>query len=1110
MNQKTYNYKAFISEIICILFIFGVLLFLFSSSVRAEYQYEVCESPQEAVVNVNESHATDSNEIYYPPAGLDIGNDRIIGVRAIWYDNGGDWDYRARVRLVDKETGESSISTNITNACNASPNPRKCTGFTPCIDVCTPNPHNRHDFYIPDWQSNRLSIKELRLATWIDFTDQTILEVVKLRWVYVDCRMETVYDGPEIPQVETYVPDMCLAEGSNLGNIEGVWFQVTQQSDYPRDLKALDYFTLTLESSSLNVSAIQRYTATYMDVNLDSVRVIGNGVDSEDDTSPTTVIGHCCTYEAKDYRLDASWYNNTTIFISELEIKFDDFAYLLGYDNYDNPIHFAVDDWKLTITAWNVEGESGSYTYPFPMTDFPFSLSLNAEETETPGDILVSYEYTTTPGVPVHEAMLYCSDNSDSTPEAFTNCGNKLSFPPGPLTMPNDYGAENYTGAEVVTGGNPTHSFTFNLHVEHLCGDIERDTTLNLTPPLPTGPTWLMTVYGDTFANTGYADIELYDILIDVPKGVVGDDNAAWFSTYIISKNLGSWVNDRSSYNNFTLDGYQDANVDKVGDGKLYDYMYNLYKGNESSCTAQVYEEANGDSLGASCDGNSIYFLENETTLDSGWNQTEDPNRACIIISKSPVRIPSDITGLDAMVMTDAQFITETAGYTEGGGEQVKTFHTDYGFPNRHSIEIGSNGYPLIFYQSTTNNMLRCLNEDCSESESNSFNPPSDIIGAAYSAFTLDNNGKPVIVYYSDNRRDIYILRCADELCSSYADEHFIDDAGDKSSPSLAIGHDGNPVLIYEIGHPSYNLKVVKCRNADCSDLKVTILPRTFGSGLSWITVDTRVNSGFPIIVASNNKQVFLYYCDNKACTTRREIRILQASVTQMFRSVYVTTDNTGIPVVAYFTGQQEGGFWPYRVRVIRCDDLDCSSWTDHIATDNISSMFSRLNFGMDIGPENFPILAFFDEVRDGFYVSKCLSPDCSSYEMHNFEDAAGSGSGISSVPILYGNDGNPIIAYGIDSWLAPENNGLWTLKCANKDCSPPGVGPPIGLDETLQFSGSVISNTLGVTRNTADNKQNPGELFWYNPKYLDIFRDCLGRPYSFKIREYQYISSGN
>ncbi|MFC1780095.1 hypothetical protein ACFLY9_00150 [Patescibacteria group bacterium] len=58
---------------------------------------------------------------------------------------------------------------------------------------------------------------------------------------------------------------------------------------------------------------------------------------------------------------------------------------------------------------------------------------------------------------------------------------------------------------------------------------------------------------------------------------------------------------------------------------------------------------------------------------------------------------------------------------------------------------------------------------------------------------------------------------------------------------------------------------------------------------------------------------------------------------------------------------------------------------------------------------------------------------------------------------------------------------------------------------DKLRINGSVISRSAEFNRANNDSLENPAEIITYDPKYLDIFKSCLGEGYPLRIREYRY-----
>lgn len=59
--------------------------------------------------------------------------------------------------------------------------------------------------------------------------------------------------------------------------------------------------------------------------------------------------------------------------------------------------------------------------------------------------------------------------------------------------------------------------------------------------------------------------------------------------------------------------------------------------------------------------------------------------------------------------------------------------------------------------------------------------------------------------------------------------------------------------------------------------------------------------------------------------------------------------------------------------------------------------------------------------------------------------------------------------------------------------------------DTQLLVKGGVVTTGVNLSRSSGGNADDPGELLVYDPKYLTLFRDCLGENYPFQVREYGY-----
>jgi len=63
------------------------------------------------------------------------------------------------------------------------------------------------------------------------------------------------------------------------------------------------------------------------------------------------------------------------------------------------------------------------------------------------------------------------------------------------------------------------------------------------------------------------------------------------------------------------------------------------------------------------------------------------------------------------------------------------------------------------------------------------------------------------------------------------------------------------------------------------------------------------------------------------------------------------------------------------------------------------------------------------------------------------------------------------------------------------------------GNSTPLLINGSVLANTVNFNREIDNFNENPSEVISYDPKYLDIFRDCFGQTQTTPIREFYFVN---
>jgi hypothetical protein len=205
-------------------------------------------------------------------------------------------------------------------------------------------------------------------------------------------------------------------------------------------------------------------------------------------------------------------------------------------------------------------------------------------------------------------------------------------------------------------------------------------------------------------------------------------------------------------------------------------------------------------------------------------------------------------------------------------------------------------------------------------------------------------------------------------------------------------------------------------------------------------------------------------------------------------------------PVVSYSDFSGTGNtLW-----VAKCGNAACTSGNVRTMVDSNTAVGRSNSLAIGKDPLGLPTVSYSDGTNADLKVLKCSNAACSDIATNKITavDFRYSVGGNNSIAIP--DDDIPVIGY-VDASFKK----FRALKCADSACSIP-VGSSSGFtnNDPLIVNGSVIGTTADFNRQLSDNTLNPAEIIQYDPKYLDLFRNCLGENYSFRIREYKYSSA--
>jgi hypothetical protein len=165
------------------------------------------------------------------------------------------------------------------------------------------------------------------------------------------------------------------------------------------------------------------------------------------------------------------------------------------------------------------------------------------------------------------------------------------------------------------------------------------------------------------------------------------------------------------------------------------------------------------------------------------------------------------------------------------------------------SLALDPSGVPVVSYFDAFVGqlvVLRCGNATCTSNNAIARPDGAGRVGG-YTSLALDAGWRPVVSYYDFANRDLKVLRCGDQACTSGNAIATLDSAGDVGSyTSLALDAGGVPVVSY-YDATNGDLKVLQCGNPTCTGGNSIAAPDTTGDvgRYSALRLDA---SGHPVV----------------------------------------------------------------------------------------------------------------------------------------------------------------------------------------------------------------------------------------------------------------------
>jgi hypothetical protein len=136
------------------------------------------------------------------------------------------------------------------------------------------------------------------------------------------------------------------------------------------------------------------------------------------------------------------------------------------------------------------------------------------------------------------------------------------------------------------------------------------------------------------------------------------------------------------------------------------------------------------------------------------------------------------------------------------------------------SVAIGADGFPVVSYTDAGSADLRVYH--CNDLDCTGGGDVSSVVHQGgfgyYTSLAIGRDGNPVISYWRGGVDGLGVARCNDPACTGGDEMLSIVDPGSGVGrySSLAIGHDGNPVISYQDSGPG-DLKIAHCNDPACA-----------------------------------------------------------------------------------------------------------------------------------------------------------------------------------------------------------------------------------------------------------------------------------------------------
>ncbi len=309
------------------------------------------------------------------------------------------------------------------------------------------------------------------------------------------------------------------------------------------------------------------------------------------------------------------------------------------------------------------------------------------------------------------------------------------------------------------------------------------------------------------------------------------------------------------------------------------------------------------------------------------------------------------------------------------------------------SIAIGSDANPVISFWNYSQGRLQvrhCSSPTCSGSVANNVVDATASVGP-YTSLAIGTDGFPVISYQDSTNLALKVAKCTDVACADPAILTTIDEDPTNNVgywTSIAIGDDGLPIVAYQDGTAG-TLKVAKCTTADCTgNATITVVDPDAVNVVGSYTSIAIGNDGLPVVSYHDvtAQALKVAKCTNADCTGAATLTTIDSdgSAPSEFGAYSsIAIGNDGLPIISYWDTIL------LALKVAKCTDAACAQPAMlHVVDDPIDGTSVGAWTSLEIAPDGRPSISYHDVTRRDPKFVRCADPAC-----------AGPGNEIISLP---------------------------------------------------------------------------------------------------------------